>query len=65
MIYIGRWNREQFNRSAPDGNGRRYFEEVVQHVVRGLWEDRLHDSTGNYVFRCPSCARVTAHWDIA
>jgi len=46
-------------------DGQRYFEETVQDSVPGLWEDRLHDITGVYVFRCPECERVTAHWDIA
>jgi hypothetical protein len=40
-------------------------ERDVQDSVPGLWEDQLHDITGIYVFRCPSCDRVTAHWDIA
>jgi uncharacterized protein CbrC (UPF0167 family) len=65
MVFIGEWSREEFGRRAPDGDGRRYFEEVVQDIVPGLWEDQLHDITGVYVFRCPSCDRVTAHWDIA
>jgi hypothetical protein len=65
MVFIGEWSREQFGLRASDGNGRRYFEEIVQDVVPGLWEDQLHDITGIYVFRCPSCDRETAHWDIA
>jgi uncharacterized protein CbrC (UPF0167 family) len=65
MVFIGEWSREEFARRAPDGDGRRYFEEVVQDTVPGLWEDRLHDITRVYVFRCPSCERVTAHWDLA
>jgi uncharacterized protein CbrC (UPF0167 family) len=65
MVFIGEWSREQFERCAPDGNGRRYFEELVQDVVPGLWEDQLHDITGVYVFRCRLCDRKTAHWDLA
>jgi uncharacterized protein CbrC (UPF0167 family) len=65
MVFAGAWSREEFTRRAPDGDGRRYFEQVVQHAVPGLWEDQLHDITGVYVFRCPSCERVTAYWDIA
>ena len=65
MVFIGEWSREEFSSRAPDGNGQRYFEEVVQDSVPGLWEDQLHDITGVYVFRCSLCDRVTAHWDIA
>ena len=65
MIYVGMWNREEFSRRAPDGDGRRYFEQIVNGSMPGLWEDKLHDITGVYVFRCPSCARSRAHWDIA
>lgn len=65
MVFVGEWTREEFARRDPDGDCRRYFEEVVQDTVPGLWEDRLHDITGVYVFRCPSCERVTANWDLA
>jgi uncharacterized protein CbrC (UPF0167 family) len=65
MVFVGKWNREEFSAHAPDGDGRRLFEEVVQGCIPGLWEDRLHDVTGVYVFRCPSCARMRAHWDVA
>ena len=65
MIFVGEWSRQDFTRRAPDGDGRRYFEEIVRHTVPGLWEDRLHDITGVYVFRCPSCGKITAHWDLA
>jgi uncharacterized protein CbrC (UPF0167 family) len=65
MVFIGEWSREEFARRAPDGDGQRYFEEVVPDSVPGLWGNQLHDIIGVYVFRCPSCGRVTAHWDIA
>lgn len=65
MIFVGQWSRDDFNRHAPDGNGQAYFQGVVQNTVPGLWEDQLHDETGIYVFRCPLCSRMTAHWDIA
>ena len=64
MVFIGEWTREEFSRRAPDGDGQRFFREIVQDIVPGLWEERLHDLTGVYVFRCPSCERLTAHWDI-
>ena len=65
MTFIGEWDRDDFDRNAPDGNGEAYFREVVQDVVDGLWEGELHDETGVYVFRCRQCGRLTAHWDIA
>jgi uncharacterized protein CbrC (UPF0167 family) len=65
MTYIGTWSQAEFNAAAPGGKGRLLFDEIVQNTVDGLWEDRLHDITGIYVFRCRSCGRRTAHWDIA
>jgi uncharacterized protein CbrC (UPF0167 family) len=65
MVFLGGWSREEFSRRASDGDGRRLFEEIVQDSVPGLWEDKLHDITGVYVFQCRSCGRLTAHWDIA
>jgi uncharacterized protein CbrC (UPF0167 family) len=65
MVFIGTWTREDFKRRAPAGDGRRYFEQVVQNPVPGLWEDALHDVTGVYVFRCGKCSRITANWDLA
>jgi uncharacterized protein CbrC (UPF0167 family) len=65
MVFVGEWSREEFSQRAPDGDGRRLFEEIVQDAVPGLWEDKLHDITGVYVFRCKLCGRLTAHWDIA
>jgi uncharacterized protein CbrC (UPF0167 family) len=65
MVFLGEWSREEFSIRAPDGDGRRFFEGVVQDPVRGLWEDKLHDITGVYVFHCQKCNRQTAHWDIA
>lgn len=65
MTFVGTWDRAEFSRRAPDHDGRRYFEQTVQDVVPGLWEDELHDETGVYVFQCRHCRRETAHWDIA
>ena len=65
MVFLGSWSRDRFTREAPDGNGRSYFERIVADAVPGLWEDQLHDTTGVYVFRCPSCKRLRGHWDIA
>lgn len=65
MVYQGQWLRADFSRLAPDGDGQRFFDQIVQRVVPGLWEDRMHDTTGVYVFQCRLCHRETAHWDIA
>jgi uncharacterized protein CbrC (UPF0167 family) len=64
MVYVGS-GRELFSTLAPNGDGRALFEQIVQQCVDRLWEDKLHDLTGVYVFRCGSCGRLTAHWDIA
>jgi uncharacterized protein CbrC (UPF0167 family) len=65
MIFVGTWSRADFSRHSPDGDGRRYFQQVVRDCVPGLWEDQLHDVTGVYVFRCPFCGGRRAHWDVA
>lgn len=65
MIFVGSWSRADFTARAPHGGGQKFFNAVVQDVVPGLWEDRLHDETGVYVFRCSTCRRLTAHWDLA
>jgi uncharacterized protein CbrC (UPF0167 family) len=65
MVFLGDWSHDEFTRRAPDGDGRRFFEEVVQDTEPGLWDDEFHDATGVYVFRCSSCGRLTAHWDMA
>jgi uncharacterized protein CbrC (UPF0167 family) len=65
MVFIGQWSRQHFIDAAEDGDGRALFATVVDDVVPGLWEDELHDETGVYVFRCDTCGRKRAHWDIA
>jgi len=65
MVFLGQWKRDDFNNHAPDGQGEALFRKAVKDIVPGLWEDELHDVTGIYVFRCPKCSRMTAHWDMA
>jgi uncharacterized protein CbrC (UPF0167 family) len=65
MIFVGTWSRADFSIRASEGDGKALFESVVRDTVPGLWEDRLHDTTGIYVFRCQTCARHSSHWDIA
>src|SRR5262245_13338318 len=64
MVYVGQWSRQKFSEMAPDGNGRTFFDLVVRDVIAGLWEDKLHDLTAIYVFRCPRCHAHSAHWDM-
>jgi len=64
MIFIGEWNRRGFMDNAPDGDGRRLFQEVMQEHADGMWESHFPDAAGIYVFRCPSCGRKTAYYDM-
>jgi hypothetical protein len=64
MIFVGQWSREKFSHMAPDGNGREFFHQTVRDAIDGLWEDQLHDQTGIYVFRCATCRKHSAHWDM-
>jgi len=65
MIYVGEWSREEFSKRASDGDGQKLFNQIVADVIPGLWEDELHDVTSVYVFRCPACHILKAHWDLA
>ena len=66
MVYLGDWrSREEFSRRSPDGDGRRFFEDIVQDSDPDLWENELGEDTGVYVFRCSLCERLAAHWDAA
>lgn len=64
MVFVGEWSRDDFSRRASGRDGQRYFNEIVEDNVEGLWEDQLHDMTSVYVFRCPSCGKFRAHWDM-
>lgn len=67
MIYIGSWNRATFTERAPDGNGRAFFDEVLQLPQQEsdwLWEG-VYDSAGIYVFRCPRCGKLRGNFDYA
>jgi len=64
MVFVGVWDRDEFAKRAPDKDGQRFFEETVQDLTPGFWENGFDDGIGIYVFRCPSCARFRAHWDI-
>jgi uncharacterized protein CbrC (UPF0167 family) len=64
MVYLGSWEQDQFANYAPGVDGKALFDEVVEGGNEALWEGKLHDVTGIYVFRCSECGRLRAHWDI-
>jgi uncharacterized protein CbrC (UPF0167 family) len=65
MVFDGSWSRRAFSARAPDGNGKALLATVLGEDVPGLWEDRLHDTTGIYVFKCELCGTPRGHWDLA
>jgi uncharacterized protein CbrC (UPF0167 family) len=60
MVYLGWWGREAFIQNAPDGDGKRLFEELIDDAPE-LWNAVEH--IGVYVFRCAICQNLVAHWD--
>ena len=64
MVYVGEWSRRKFTEMAPDGNDRAFFEAIVEDRPPRLWEDDVGELTGIYVFRCASCRKYRAHWDM-
>jgi len=65
MVYVGSWDREDFTRNAPDGDGRALFERVVPDFEPEMWDGEFGDCTSYYVFRCSYCGRLRSHWDMA
>ncbi len=65
MVYLGRWTPRDFDAAASSGDGRALFAAILQNPDDDLWKDAMSDSTGIYVFRCPTCGRKTANWDLA
>lgn len=64
MTFLGEWDAADFNRNAQDGNGRVLFEQIVEDQQPGMWECGIGGGVCVYVFRCNSCARFRAHWDM-
>lgn len=64
MVFLGSWSQDRFTREAPDGDGRAYFEAIVEDCDPRLWEAELGDDIGIYVFRCAGCARRRGNWDV-
>ncbi len=65
MVYLGSWGQDEFTNHALDGDGKALFDKIVEGGNLALWEGKLHDATGIYVFRCNKCNRLRAQWDIA
>lgn len=64
MVFIGEWAEDDYNRHAPDGDGRAFFLTVVADAVPGMWEDGIGYRFANYIFRCSSCGRFRGHYDM-
>lgn len=67
MTYIGAWSKEQFQRAAPDGDGKALLAEVLTDGRRlahdALWYHGFGYDPRVYVFRCRHCGRLRANWD--
>ena len=63
MAYLGEWEREDFNKNAPEGEGQKLFGEVEQAEPGEEWV-KLRDS-GFYLFRCLHCGKMRSFsdWD--
>lgn len=64
MIYVGEWNRAAFNRYALNGNGKRFFYEIVPDTYDGQWDDLPNEHSSVYVFRSATREINAAHWDM-
>jgi uncharacterized protein CbrC (UPF0167 family) len=64
MVYVGNWDKKDFTRNAPDGNGRALFERTVPDFQSKMWDVQFWDGPSYYVFRCSHCGRLRSHWDM-
>src|SRR4051812_29114273 len=51
MVYAGAWSAEEFSRQSPDGDGKKFFEKIVENCGPDLWAFQLRGIPGVYVFR--------------
>ncbi len=65
MAFLGCWEQAEFNQAAPDGDGLALFNAIVYSPDQAVWENRLHDERGIYVFRCTKCPKLWGYWDVA
>jgi len=63
MTYLGTWQRADFERAAPDGNGRDLFTRMIEDADPSLWEYADGGELMFYAFRCVACGTLRAHWD--
>lgn len=64
MVYVGPWERRDFERAAPDGDAHGEAERMVGSREAAYWKGAFPDRMSFYVFRCPSCGKRRAHCDI-
>ena len=64
MVYVGEWQEAEFNRHAPDGDGRALLKNAsINGVDESSWGD-LQNIGGPYMFRCKECASLRGHYDM-
>ena len=69
MTFLGTWQREHFDRHAPDGDGRAWFLDIVDDALAELWPDAIEappdaGGPGVYMFRCRQCGTRRGYWDM-
>lgn len=63
MVYVGDWTEDDFDRHAPDGDGRAHLLRVIDDAYPEMWGG-LGRTVSTYVFRCPACGRHRGHFDM-
>lgn len=66
MVFLGTWGLKELNATAADGDGMALFTQIAKDADQGPWDviGGLGDA-GVYAFRCQSCNKLRAHWDIS
>jgi uncharacterized protein CbrC (UPF0167 family) len=62
-VYLGEWKEEEFERRAPDGDGRTLFLQTAIEGLGDAW-GKLRCLGGPYVYRRPACQRLLGHYDM-
>ncbi|WP_456833377.1 CbrC family protein [Deinococcus sp. UYEF24] len=63
MTYLGVWQQAEFQKAAPDGDGKTFFLNVLDESDEELWEYADSSQIGVYVFQCQECARLREYYD--
>lgn len=65
-IYVGEWDKEEFIRQAPDGNGKQYVMSILDDFSRSkivdidiFWND-IGRNTAVFIFECTNCSKRIA-----